>query len=98
MTTIAYVLAQQQSTVNRQLKQLLGTLKILVKPWGSIYIDGELHKEESDIWYTTKLMSGYHRVQVEHPSLGNWDQVVEVPAGEEHAITIDFNKGDSDSQ
>jgi len=98
LTTTAYVLAQQQSTVNRQLKQLLGTLKILVKPWGSIYIDGELHKKESDIWYTTKLMSGYHRVRVEHPSLGNWDQVVEVPAGEEHSITIDFNKGDSDSQ
>ena len=97
-TTTVDVGAQQQSAVNGKLKQLLGTLKILVKPWGIIYIDGELHKKESSIWYTTRLTPGNHRVRVEHPSLGTWDHVVEVPAGEEYPITIDFNKGDSGSQ
>lgn len=97
-TTAVDVVAQQRNTVSGQLKQRLGTLKILVRPWGAIYIDGALRKEESTVWYTTELTAGNHRVRVVHPSLGNWEQVVVIPAGEEHAITIDFNKRDSDSQ
>ena len=97
-TTTVEIVAQQQHTVNGQLEQSVGTLKILVRPWGAIYIDGELRKEESSIWYVTELPAGLHRVRVVHPSLGKWEQVVEVPARDEHALTIDFNKGDSDSQ
>ena len=93
-TTTTDIVAEQRNTVNGQLKQLLGTLRILVngqlkqllgtlrilvKPWGTIYIDGKLHKKESTIWYVARLPPGNHRVRVEHPSLGNWEQVVEVP-------------------
>ena len=92
------VAAGQRSTVNGRLTQRLGTLKILVKPWGDIYIDGVLKKEESTIWYVAKLPPGNHRVRIEHPSLGTWEQTVVVPAGDEHAITIDYNKTDSGSQ
>ncbi len=91
-TTTVAVTAQQRSTVNGKLTQLLGTLKVLAKPWGTIYIDGELRKEELNVWYTEKLTPGYHRLRVEHPKLGRWEQVVEVFAGQEHPITIDFNK------
>ncbi len=97
-STIVDVVAGQRNTVNGQLKQRLGTLKILVKPWGNIYIDGALKKEESTIWYVTQLPPGNHRVRVEHPALGKWEQVVVVAAGEENAITIDYNKIKSDSQ
>ncbi len=91
-TTTVAVAAQQRSTVNGQLTQQLGTLKVLAKPWGTIYIDGELHKNETSTWYISKLTPGYHRLRVQHPSLGIWEQVVDVAAGEEHPITIDFNK------
>ena len=97
ITTID-VEAQQRHTVKGQLKQPLGRLRILVKPWGNIYIDGELHKKESTVWYTTELSPGNHRVRVVHPVLGNWEQVVVVPAGEEKPITIDLNEDDSGSQ
>ena len=97
-STTVEVVAQQQSAVNGQLQQRLGTLKILVKPWGTIYINGELHKEESTVWYTTQLPPGNHTVRAVHPALGNFEQVVVVPAGREQAVTIDLNKNDSGSQ
>ena len=91
-TTTVAVAAQQRSTVTGQLTQQAGTLKVLAKPWGSIYIDGELRKDEASAWYITKLTPGFHRLRVQHPSLGTWEQVIDVAAGGEHPITIDFNK------
>ena len=96
--TTVDIVAAQRATVTGQLEQRLGTLRILVKPWGDIYIDRALHKRESTIWYTAELPAGDHRVRVVHPSLGTWEQVIVVPAGEERAVTIDYNKNNSDSQ
>ena len=92
-TTTVEVTPAQRSTVNGQLEQRLGTLRILAKPWGDIYIDGDLHQQEAGAWYTTELPPGYHRVRVMHPRLGRWEQVVEVFAGEALPLTIDFNEG-----
>ena len=97
-TTTVDVAPQQRSEVNGQLTQRLGTLKILAKPWGNIYIDGKLHKSEANIWYTAKLSPGNHQVRVEHPSLGKWEQVVVVTLEEEGKVEVDFNKGKSSSQ
>ena len=90
-TTTVEVTATKQHTVNGQLEQLLGTLRILVKPWGDIYIDGDLHRQESGVWYTTELSPGFHNVRVVHPKLGRWEQVVEVRADEALPLTVDFN-------
>ena len=77
-----------------QARQILapaqGTLRILAKPWGSIYIDGVLHEEEASVWYTVRLPVGEHRVRVTHPTLGKWEQVVRVPAGDPREVVIDF--------
>ncbi len=97
-TTTVDVAPQQRSEVNGQLTQRLGTLKILAKPWGNIYIDGKLHKSEANIWYTAKLSPGNHQVRVEHPSLGKWEQVVVITLEEEGKVEVDFNKGKSSSQ
>jgi hypothetical protein len=90
-TTTVTVAPQQRRTVSGTLTPRFGTLKILARPWGTIYIDGALHKSETDIWYTTPLTPGFHRVQVEHATLGRWEQVVDVVAGQELPVTIDFN-------
>lgn len=97
-TTTVDVASQQRAEVNGPLTQRLGTLKILAKPWGDIYINGKLHKREASIWYTAKLAPGDYRVQVEHPSLGKWEQVVVVSLEEEGKVEVDFNKGNSPSQ
>ena len=97
-TTTANVVPQQRGEVGGPLMQRLGTLKILAKPWGNIYIDGKLHKSEASIWYTAKLPPGNYRVRIVHPTLGTWAQVVVVSLEEEGKVEVDFNKGNLPSQ
>jgi len=97
-TTTVTVVAWEEAVVEHILEKSLGTLKILAKPWGTIYIDGELYKQETNIWNTARLAPGDYRVRVEHPALGKWEQVVLVSAGKEREIIVDFNTGDSSSQ
>lgn len=67
-----------------------GTLRVLARPWGAIYIDGELHKEEASAWYAVELPVGNYRVRVVHPTLGRWEQVVTVSAGTPQEVVVDF--------
>ncbi len=90
-TATVTVAPEQTSEVNGRLTQRLGTLKILAKPWGTIYIDGDLKKSETNIWYTVQLPPGIHRVRVEHPALGKWENRVSVVAGKEEEVVVDFN-------
>lgn len=67
-----------------------GSLTVLVRPWGSIYIDGVLHRRDADVQYTTTLPAGSHRIRVEHPVLGVREEVVQVEAGEPHRIVFNL--------
>ena len=96
-TTVA-VEAQKHKQVQGILNILQGTVSVLAKPWGTIYIDGELKKAESDRLFVAKLSPGFHRLRIEHPSLGQWEQVIDVKAGEELPITVDFNINEAESQ
>lgn len=97
-TATVTVSAREEAVVAHTLKQHPGTLKILAKPWGTIYIDGELFKQETNIWNTARLAPGDYRVRVEHPTLGKWEQVIAITAGREREVIVDFNTGDSSSQ
>ena len=68
-----------------------GTLKVLVKPWGSIYINGALHQRETDVRYATSLPPDVYRVTAVHPTLGTSEHTVRVTAGEEALLEVDFN-------
>ncbi len=96
--TTVIVEAQENKQVHGALEALQGTLSVLVKPWGTIYIDGEMKKSESDRLYVAKLAPGFHRLRIEHPSLGQWEQVVDVKAGVDLPITVDFNIDETESQ
>lgn len=82
----------QSTAIQAELIPQQGTLKILARPWGSIYIDGTLHKSETSVWYTINLPVGNHRVRVEHPALGQWEQIIEVGAVEEKVVEVNFNE------
>ena len=69
-----------------------GTLKVLVKPWGSIYIDGQLHQRETDVRYAVSLAPKAYRVTAVHPTLGTWERTVRVAAGAEASVVVDFNR------
>lgn len=83
----------ERTDVNGRLEEAMASLRILAKPWGNIYIDGELSKKESTVWYTARLEPGQHRIRVEHPALGKWEQTVTVAATGNEDIIVDFNSG-----
>lgn len=82
-------------TVNATLTRATGTFSVLVKPWGSIYIDGQLHEPDTDLQYTTELPAGEHQLRVVHPNLGIWEQSVEIDAGARRDLVIDLTQVDT---
>jgi len=69
----------------------LGQLEIVVRPWGSIYIDGQLKKRDTNTKYTTRLTTGVHQIKVQHPLYGNWEKEVNVQEDYVTTLPIDFN-------
>jgi len=70
-----------------------GMLNILVKPFGSIYIDGKLHKKDWDRQYTTSIPTGDHTLTVVHKVLGNkWEKQIHISENDKKDISIDFNQ------
>jgi hypothetical protein len=79
------------TTVRAEFTPAVGRLTVLVQPWGSIYIDGQLHRQETDVQYEVELPAGTHRLRVEHPALGSVTQEVTVAPGAPQRIVIDLN-------
>ena len=67
-----------------------GTLSVLVRPWGSIYVDGVLQKRDTDVQHRMSLPVGRHVVKVTHPSLGEIAQEVAVVRGTETRLVLEF--------
>lgn len=84
------VQADSTHEINVTLDPQTGRLRVLARPWGTIYVDGTLHARESDVWYETDVPAGGHRVTVVHPALGQRMQEVQVQAGEETSIVVDL--------
>lgn len=83
--------------VHAPLRAQTGRLRVLARPWGTIYIDETLHVREADVWYETELPAGTHRVTAVHPALGQRVQEVQVRAGEETSVVLDLQAEDSDA-
>jgi len=69
---------------------LTGTLRVLPRPWGSVYINGELRVSETNVRYTTELPAGTHTVEVRHPSLGRQERQVTVAADSSTSIEVNL--------
>ncbi|MEO0559371.1 MAG: PEGA domain-containing protein [Bacteroidota bacterium] len=74
-----------------------GALQVLVQPWGTIYIDGVLHKRNTDVVYRTELPSGAHEIRVEHPTFGTRTRQVTIQAGESLREVFDLTTGTTSS-
>jgi serine/threonine protein kinase len=68
-----------------------GLLSVQVFPWGSIFIDDNLKKENTNIRYQEYLAVGQHQIRVVHPLLGTLEKSVRIEADHNEEITIDFN-------
>ncbi len=74
------------------LTPLTGNLKVRVKPFGSIHIDGLLKKTDTEVPYTIEIAAGNHYLKVTHPSYGNWENEIQIKQDELLEIMIDFDK------
>ena len=94
----AQVNVQTDSThrMHAELAQKTGRLRVLARPWGTLYINGTLHARETDVWYETQVPVGTHRVTAVHPALGTQAQTVEVRADEETSIVLNLQDREPD--
>ena len=82
----------EQASVRAALVPSTGEIEVVVRPWGSIYIDGTLRRADTDVAFQTTVSAGTRAVRVTHPSLGSQERTVDVPAGGSKRVVIDLNE------
>jgi hypothetical protein len=85
----------EERRVEAALSPQMGQLRVLARPWGSIYVNGELRERNADVWYQMSIPAGEHEVSVVHPALGQQTRTVTVEAGEQLSIVIDLRDSSS---
>ena len=80
------------SNISKSLVPLKGSLKILIRPWGSIYVDGILQKKDTNIQFETTLPVGLHKIRARHPALGEWEKQIKIEGKRPVEYVIDFNQ------
>ncbi len=68
-----------------------GTLRIIVRPFGDIYIEGKPKAKETNQVYSETLPVGVYRVRAVHKSFGSWEKEITVRAGQSHDVLFNFN-------
>jgi hypothetical protein len=86
------VLADSTARVHAALDPRTGQLRVLARPWGTVYVNETLHAREADVWYETSLPEGRHEVTVVHPALGRQTRQVDIRAGETTEIVINLQE------
>lgn len=83
----------------RQTRQVEGTLQpvkarlsVVVLPYGSTFVDGELKKHNTNIPYNGELSAGRYVIQAIHPKLGTWEKELVVDQSQQYQYIIDFNR------
>ena len=69
-----------------------GTLRLLVNPYGDVYIDGKLTQKKVSGQFSKELSASAHRLQVVHPTLGIYEKTFTIKPQKQVYFPIDFNK------
>jgi len=80
----------ETTSLNVTLKELIGKLSVLVKPWGSIYINNKMEKANTDIKFEKELPVDKYLLKIIHPTFGEWKKQIAVKAETEESIIVDF--------
>ena len=78
------------ATVDERLTPAVGTLRISVRPWGALYVDGVLQAEQVDHVQDFELQTGSHTVQVRHPELGLVERQVLIEGGGAARVSVNL--------
>ncbi|MGH1362701.1 MAG: protein kinase domain-containing protein [Calditrichia bacterium] len=69
-----------------------GQLSVLVLPYGSVFINGRLKKENTHLAYNTELPGGLYTIRATHPMFGVWEKRIRISADKHVELSIDFNR------
>ena len=86
------VSAGQAAEVKGDLESLIGMLKVRVKPFGSLYVDDKLLRENAIAPVTETVPVGKRRVKAIHPVYGVWEKETEIVADKVRDVLFDFDK------
>jgi len=91
-STAVMIAPEETTSVQADMIRLMGDIRILVKPWGTIFIDDQLVRENTNTIYIGSYGTGSHDLRVIHPTFGVWEQTVQIVQDRSAEIQIDFNK------
>ena len=83
---------KETAELNVTLSELIGKLSVRVKPWGSIYIDNQIQKANTDIKFEKELPENEYTLKIEHPTFGEWKKKISIRHDKEENIVVDFTK------
>ncbi len=86
------IAARETTQVQAGMIRSMGELRVLVRPWGSIYIDRKMVRENTNTVYVQDCGTGKVHVRVVHPTFGVWERPVDIREDETTSLEIDFNK------
>ena len=86
------VVKGEETVISKELFPLTGSINVRVIPWGNLSIDGVPVKAELDFDHSEILPIGKHLVSIYNPSLGVWEDLVDVYEDSTHNIIVDFSK------
>ncbi len=79
-------------TLDAKLVRLEGNLSIQVRPWGSIFVNGQMQESSADIKYSMRLPVKKHDIRVEHPTLGFWQKTVQIRDDMDTNVIVNFTR------
>jgi hypothetical protein len=91
-STSVTVEAGKTGRIDANLNPAFGTLQVLIKPFGSIYVDGELKKRDANFRFTLDLQAGARKLKVTHPNYGTYEKTVNLEADASQEFEVDFNR------
>ena len=78
--------------ISQKLDPLTGKIEILVRPYGSIYVDDEMKAQDSNSPYVAELPGGKHRIKLVHPTLGSTTKEIIVMGEKTQKYNFDLGK------
>jgi hypothetical protein len=84
------VRAEEPGRLSATLPPRPARLRVLVRPWGSIYVDGTLQVRDTDVWYEAELSPGTYDLAAAHPALGEAQRTVDLAPGDTQEVVIDL--------
>nr|MBX2821360.1 PEGA domain-containing protein [Rhodothermaceae bacterium] len=80
----------QRQVLRTELTPLTGQIRVVVRPFGDIFVDGVQKATATSRVYQDELTVGTHKILARHPALGVWEKNVTINAGQEADINFNF--------